>query len=293
MEVVRTSGAVSLRALLAAFVPRALAKAEATQASAGGGNPRFARIFDAPAPDPASAQAAAVKTCAVVAEGRPELAAPLIAALEARSITCHRVVTASYFHGAANALRAAIDRAGNVDAIVLALDAHAPAASTTQDWASILADHHGIVEHLHADAAWSRAAADYAALANHPIRHVTLTAATSAAGRSRAQAAAQLARVAAGATEGRVTAFAVGVEAPDAVAGPVIGELVGHLLAEPEAPPLAGAELVVGPGWLGLRSHPRPLGTVTYGGPDVPDWIDDVFADMVGAAGPAHEMEAR
>jgi NAD(P)-dependent dehydrogenase (short-subunit alcohol dehydrogenase family) len=293
MEVVRTSGAASLRALLAAFVPRALAKAEATQASAGGGNPRFARIFDAPAPDPASAQAAAVKTCAVVAEGRPELAAPLIAALEARSITCHRVVTASYFHGAANALRAAIDRAGNVDAIVLALDAHAQAASTTQDWASILADHHGIVEHLHADAAWSRAAADYAALANHPIRHVTLTAATSAAGRSRAQAAAQLARVAAGATEGRVTAFAVGVEAPDAVAGPVIGELVGHLLAEPEAPPLAGAELVVGPGWLGLRSHPRPLGTVTYGGPDVPDWIDDVFADMVGAAGPAHEMEAR
>jgi NAD(P)-dependent dehydrogenase (short-subunit alcohol dehydrogenase family) len=293
MEVVRTSGAASLRALLAAFVPRALAKAEATQASAGGGNPRFARIFDAPAPDPASAQAAAVKTCAVVAEGRPELAAPLIAALEARSITCHRVVTASYFHGAANALRAAIDRAGNVDAIVLALDAHAPAASTTQDWASILADHHGIVEHLHADAAWSRAAADYAALANHPIRLVTLTAATSAAGRSRAQASAQLARVAAGATEGRVTAFAVGVEAPDAVAGPVIGELVGHLLAEPEAPPLAGAELVVGPGWLGLRSHPRPLGTVTYGGPDVPDWIDDVFADMVGAAGPAHGMEAR
>jgi hypothetical protein len=32
---------------------------------------------------------------------------------------------------------------------------------------------------------------------------------------------------------------------------------------------------------------------VTYGGPDVPDWIDDVFADMVGAAGPAHEMQAR
>jgi NAD(P)-dependent dehydrogenase (short-subunit alcohol dehydrogenase family) len=295
MEVVRTTGAASLRTLLAAFVPRALAKAEANQASAGGGNPRFARIFDEPAPDPAPAAAAvaAVKTCAVIADGRPELAAPLIAALEARSITCHRVGAALDFTGAADALRAAIDRDGNVDAIVLALDAHAPVASTTPEWASILADHHGIVEHLHADAAWSRAAADYAALADHPIRLVTLTAATSAAGRSRAQAAAQLARVAAGATEGRVTAFAVGVEAPDAEAGPVVGELVAHLLAESEAPPLAGAELVVGPGWLGLRSHPRPLGTLTYGGPDVPDWIDDVFRDMVAAAAPAHEMEAR
>jgi hypothetical protein len=73
----------------------------------------------------------------------------------------------------------------------------------------------------------------------------------------------------------------------------VVGELVGHLLAEPEAPPLAGAELVVGPGWLGLRSHPRPLGTVTYGGPEVPDWIDDAFRDMVGSAAPPTETEAR
>jgi hypothetical protein len=293
MEVVRTTGAASLRALLAAFVPRALAKAEANQASAGGGNPRFARIFDEPAPDSAPL-AAAVKTCAIVADGRPELAAPLIAALEARSITCHRVAVARDFDGAADALRAAVDRAGAVDAIVLALDAHPPAASKTQDWASILADHHGIVEHLHADAAWARAAADYAALANHRVRLVTLTAATTPAGRSQAQAAAQLARVAAGATEGRVTAFAAGVEAPDAEAGPVVGELVGHLLAEPEAPPLAGAELVVGPGWLGLRSHPRPLGTVTYGGPEVPAWIDGAFRDMVGVAAPRpHETEAR
>jgi NAD(P)-dependent dehydrogenase (short-subunit alcohol dehydrogenase family) len=292
MEVVRTTGAASLRALLAAFVPRALAKAEANQASAGGGNPRFARIFDEPAPDPAPA-AAALKTCAVVADGRPELAAPLIAALETRSITCHRVEAASDFAGAAGALRAAVDRAGTVDAIVLALDAHPPAASTNPDWASILADHHGIVDRLHADAAWSRAASDYAALANHPVRLVTLTAATTPAGRSRAQAAAQLARVAAGATEGRVTAFAAGIEAPDEEAGPVVGELVGHLLAEPEAPPLAGAELVVGPGWLGLRNHPRPLGTVTYGGPEVPDWIDDAFGDMVGAAAPPHGTESR
>jgi NAD(P)-dependent dehydrogenase (short-subunit alcohol dehydrogenase family) len=293
MEVVRTTGVASLRALLAAFVPRALVKAEADQKSTGGGNPRFGRIFDEPAPDPAPAGAAAVKTCAVVADGRPELARSIIAALEARSITCHRVGAARDFEEAAAALRAAVDRDGPVDAIVLALDAHPPAASTPQNWTSILADHRGIVEHLHADAAWSRAAADYAAFADRPVRLVTLTAATTSSGRSRAQAAAQLARVAAGATQGQVTAFAVGIEASDADAAPVAGELVGHLLAEPEAAPLAGAELVVGPGWLGLRSHPRPVGTVTYGGPEVPDWIDAAFREMVGAAAPPHEMEAR
>ncbi len=73
----------------------------------------------------------------------------------------------------------------------------------------------------------------------------------------------------------------------------MVGELVGHLLAEPESAPLAGAELVVGAGWLGLRSHPRPIGTVTYGGPEVPEWIDAVFSEMVGAGVPPHEMETR
>lgn len=287
IEVVRTTGATSLRALLAVFVPRALAKAEATQASAGGGNPRFGQIFDEPAPEPVPS--AAASSCAVVADGRPELVGPLVAALEARAIACHRVPGARDFESAADALRAAVDRVGPVDAIVLALDGPRGDA-TALGWESILAAHRGIVEHMHADAAWSRAAADYAALADRPVRLVTLTAAATPAGRSRAQAAVQLARVAAGATDGKVTAFAVGIEAADADAGPVAGELAAHLLAEPDAAPLAGAEIVVGPEWMGLRNHPRPAGTVTYGGPAVPDWIDDAFREMVGAAAP-HEME--
>ncbi len=50
-------------------------------------------------------------------------------------------------------------------------------------------------------------------------------------GRSRAQAAAQLARVAAGGTHGLLTAFAVGMEAPAGDAAHPSGELVGYLLA--------------------------------------------------------------
>jgi hypothetical protein len=123
------------------------------------------------------------------------------------------------------------------------------------------------------------------------VQLVTLTEAMSPAGRSRAQAAAQLARAAGGGTAGRVTAFAASIEAPDADAGPVVGELVGHLLTEPEAAALAGAELAVGPGWLGLRSHPRPLGTVTYGGPAVPPWLDAALAEILGAAARPDHME--
>ena len=68
----------------------------------------------------------------------------------------------------------------------------------------MLAEHAGIVEHIHADAGWVRAVADHAAGVDRPLRLVTLTDATTAGGRSRAQASAQLARAGQGATGTRV-----------------------------------------------------------------------------------------
>ena len=112
---------------------------------------------------------------------------------------------------------------------------------------------------------------------------MTLTDAATAGGRSRAQASAQFARVAAGSTEGRVTAFAASIEASEETAGQPAGELVAHLLAHADATALAGAELVVGAGWIGLRSHPRPIGSITYGGPAVPDWFDAPIREVIGA----------
>ena len=156
----------------------------------------------------------------------------------------------------------------------------------------ILAEHGGIVEHLHTDAGWARAAADYAAGADRPVRLVTLTDATTAGGRSRAQAAVQHARVAASATDGRVTGFAVSVEAAEESIASSAGELAAHLLGHPEATSLAGAELVIGHGWLGLRSHPRPIGSITYGGPSLPVWLDGALREIVSATGHRHE-EAR
>ena len=150
----------------------------------------------------------------------------------------------------------------------------------------MLAEHRGIIEQLHADAGWARAAADYAARAGRPMHLVTLTDATTSGGRSRGQAAAQLARAGAGSTDGRVTAFAASIETPKEADGQSVGELVAHLLSHPEATALAGAELVIGAGWLGLRSHPRPIGSITYGGPAVPDWLDATLREVISATPP-------
>jgi hypothetical protein len=64
--------------------------------------------------------------------------------------------------------------------------------------------------------------------------------------------------------------------------GQPVGEAAAHLLCSPEAGPLAGAELVAGPGWFGLRSHPRPGGSLTVGGPGLPDWFDGALRSLLG-----------
>jgi NAD(P)-dependent dehydrogenase (short-subunit alcohol dehydrogenase family) len=286
LEVVRTSEVVSLRRVLDEVIPRALVPAEAAQATSGGGNPRFGAIFDEPAPaEPAPPASPGAGACAVVCD-RPQLAASIASALEARSFSCRRLGPARGFDQAAAALRGVAGEAGPLDALVVALAGRRPAGGAQEEpggWRQVLAEHAGIVDDLHTDAAWARAAADHSARSSRPLRLVTLTDATTTGGRSRAQAAAHLSRAAAGATGGRVSAFAVGVEAPEEEAAAAAAQLVAHLVGDPAAAGLAGAELVVGSGWLGLRSHPRPLGSVTYGGPRLPAWLDGTLREMVGA----------
>ena len=282
IEVVRTDHAVSLARVLDEVLPTAWAKAESRQASTGGSNPRFGAIFDEP--DPGDVARTEVRSCVVVSD-RPRLASSLTAALEARSIRCHPVELARGFGPAAGALRAAVEAGGPIDAVVVAPAAHPPTTAMTEGWEQVLGEHDGIVGDIHTDAGWARAAADYAADAGRPLQLVTLNDATTAGGRSRAQASAQHARVAGTATEGRVAAFAVSIEAPEEMAAPAVGPLAAFLVGHPEAAALAGAELVVGAGWLGLRRHPRPTGSVTYGGPALPEWLDGTLRQIVGLAG--------
>jgi hypothetical protein len=155
-----------------------------------------------------------VRSCAVVTD-RPRLAASLTAALEARSIACHRVEVARSFADAADALAPSSRPPGRSTPSSSRPPVVSRRPPRPMDWERVLAEHRGIVDDIHTDAGWARAAADYAAGAARPVQLVTLTDAVTTKGRSRAQASAQHARVAAGATEGRVTAFAASIEAPE------------------------------------------------------------------------------
>jgi hypothetical protein len=280
LEIVRTDGAASLARVFDTVLPRAFAPAEATQTSTGGSNPRFGRMFDDL--NPAAVAPAEVRSCVIVSD-RPDLVRGVTEALGARSVDCHPLPVTRDFTDAHETLHAVVRSTGPVDAIVLAPSGPPNADRSLPGWRRVLAEHEGIVEQIHADAGWARAAATYAADAARPIRVVTLVDAVTAGGRSRAQAAAQLSRVSGATTDGRVAAVAVSVEAAAGALTRPLSELVAHLVGHPEAGALAGAELALGAGWMGLRGHPRVAGTVTYGGPALPQWFDTALQGIAGA----------
>lgn len=262
LEVVRTAGTASLAGVLESVIPKAFAPAETSQTTDGAGNPRFPGVFEVSSAG--GGDRGPVQSCAVVSD-RPWVAEAVTAALSARSIKCHSADLESL--------------PPHVDAVVVALSGP-PAVTGGEGWQRVIAEHRGLVEHIVVDGRSARTVAGYARGSSRPVRLVTLTDASTSGGRSRAQAAAQQARVAPASTKGGVTAFSVGIETSDEAAGPGIGELVGQLLVHPDAAALAGAELAIGPDWLGLRSHPRPVASVVYGGPDIPDWLDSILREL-------------
>jgi NAD(P)-dependent dehydrogenase (short-subunit alcohol dehydrogenase family) len=283
LEVVRTDGVPSLGHLLEAVTAGALVPAEAQQASTGGSNPRFGAALGASSADGLPPTDA--RTCVVVSD-RAGLAGALTAALEARGVTCTAIPAddvAAGFAGRAGALRAAAGRTtGPVDAVVVALAGPGPARDGSSEWERILAEHRGIVGDVHADAGWARAVADHATSSGRAMRVVTVAEATTAGGRTRGQAAAQLARSARGATADLVTALTVSDEGAGRHDPHALAEVVAHLVASPSAVGLSGAELAAGPRWFGLRSHPRPAGSIVFGGPELPDWFDGALREIVG-----------
>lgn len=281
LEVVPAEPVAGLAGFLDVAVSLAFASAEANQASSGGSNPRFRA-----APDAATLSPPVSRTCVVVSD-RDDLADAAVASLDVRGVRCHRIdagLVPPGFRDAWEALTSGPD-GDDVDAVVVALAAtHQTVA--LDGWEHLLATHTAIVDHVHADATWARAVADLSARTGKPLRLVSITDAASGGGRSRAQASAQLARAALGATDQRVAAFAVALESMADTARRAAAELAAHLACSPESPRLSGAELVVGDATIGLRSHPRVAGSVALGGTSVPDWFDDVLGAIVsgGAA---------
>ena len=280
LEVARAADSASLPAVIDRVVPVAFASAEAAQATNGGGNPRLRGTFEEAGPD-ADRPAAAVRTCLLVSDVAPVRDA-VADALAARGVECVDAGTVvDGFETVAGRLEGIVQESGPIDAVVIAFAGTGASGAGADDWQQILDEHAGITDHIRRDATWIRVLAEHANDSGQSIRVVTITDATSAGGRSRAQASAQLSRPAHAATENRVDAFAIAVEAPDAAARASAAELAAHLLCTPDAAPLSGAELVADAAWVGLRSHPAAAGTVTYGGPDIPDWLDAALRQVV------------
>ncbi len=284
LEVVGTDGVASLAHALELVTANALAPAEAGQASTGGGNPRLAAALGG-APE-GELPAPSATSCLVVSD-RPDVAEAVTGALGARGVVVRHLDArglAHTFDGTAGAFAEAA-AAGPIDAVVVALAGTPAAADLGPGWERTLAEHTGITDQIYADAAWSRTVADHANATGLPLRLVTLTDAAGAGGRSRAQAVAQHARSAKGATAARLAAFAVALETAGPADLPAVAELAAHLVGSPEAPALSGAELVVGPGWLGLRSHPRVAVSMSFHDHTVAPWLDDVLAELAGGGG--------
>jgi hypothetical protein len=44
---------------------------------------------------------------------------------------------------------------------------------------------------------------------------------------------------------------------------------------------MSGAELVATAEWIGLRSHPHPEASISFGGPELPSWVDGTLRSVV------------
>jgi len=280
LEVVRTSGVADLAHVLDVVIPAAFAPAEAAQETNGASNGRFEDVFDG-APPSAPAPAGS-RTCLVVTDDA-RWDGGLRDALAARGVQAIGIgaaAPATDFVGASEQLQQAARDAGAIDAVVVAR-AGPTASRAGAGWEQVLDEHTGIVDAIRSDVAWVRAVSDHARASGRPMRIVTVTDAATSGGRTRAQAAAQLSRAAHLVTDIDTDAFAIAVETDAESRTSTVGELAAHLVGADDAGALSGAELVATTDWIGLRGHPHPEASISFGGPELPPWVEDTLRTIV------------
>ena len=281
LEVARATDVAAFAHALDTIIPAAFVPAEAAQATNGASNGRFAGVFDETAPTPGPALSGA-GSCLVVTDD-PQWESALCDALASRGVKCVGIgsgAPATDFAGAAEQLGQAARDAGGIDAVVVAR-AWSGSSGAGATWQQVLEEHAGITDAIRSDVAWVRAVSDHAGESGRRMRIATVTDATTSGGRSRAQAAAQLSRAAHLVAEVRADAFAIGVETDADSRYPTVGELVGYLVGADDTGDMSGAELVATAEWIGLRSHPHPEASISFGGPELPSWVDGTLRDVV------------
>jgi hypothetical protein len=250
-----------------------LQPAESGQRTTGGSNPRFGPITDEPARQPVAPS----RTCLVVSDDA-ETAGAIGDALAAWGYTAvHASEAVSGFRAAADE----VAKAGPLDAIVVARG-RSTSTAAADGWQQILDGHAGVAQRVVDHAGWLRAAIREATARNRPLRAVHVVPANSPGERSGAQAVTQLVRSAQDTPSTVDTeVFSVSVEDGENADRKPLATLVARLVGAEDTRPLAGAELVVRREWAGLRAHPAPVATAAYGGPAIPEWVNEVLREAI------------
>jgi len=283
LEAARITDVAALAHVLDTVIPAAFVPAEAAQATNGASNSRFAGVFDetAPTAEPATSGA---RSCLVVTDD-PRWESALCNALASRGVKCVGIgaaAPATDFAGVSAQLGQAARDAGGIDAVVVArAGTRSGSSGAGEAWEQVLEEHAGITDAIRSDVAWVRAGSAHAGASGRRMRIATVTDATTSGGKSRAQAAAQLSRAAHLVAEVHADAFAIGVETDADSRYSTVGELVGYLVGADDTGGLSGAELVATTEWIGLRSHPYPEASISFGGPELPSWVDATLRGIV------------
>jgi NAD(P)-dependent dehydrogenase (short-subunit alcohol dehydrogenase family) len=284
IEAVRTEGVQDFATALGTLVPVILHPGEVEQRTSGGSNPRLGDVFSASPSSPGRAEPSA--SCLIVSDDT-SLAAAVAAAVQNWGLNPVGVGAWQPFDSGAatlpsdfDAVETTLDRAaattGPIAAVVIATTAEQSLnRSAETEWESLVESHRGVVPRLLTHAAWLRAGARFAETRGTALRLVHLNGATTQAGQSAGQAITQMSRSANDTPLGASLAtFSVVIETGSGSEHRAIGDLVARLAATEDGLSLKGAELVASEGWVGLRCHPGPIATATFGGREIPASVD-------------------
>jgi hypothetical protein len=278
-----------------------LGPAEAEQRSTGGSNARFGPVFDQPGTTgPGPGPAGSGPRNGLVISGHADLARSVASALARCGLTAVDMTgrplagrsspdqpgdLPAGFAAAQAAVERAAEVAGGLDAVVIAPGRFAAPGPAAASWPELVAGYPAVAGQVACHAGWLQAAARYAVRTSRPVRVVHLADATSPPFGAAAQAVAQLARCASLVRPGLIDVFSIAVETAGQDDLRPVADLAARLLWSGDAGALRGAELLARRGWIGLRSHPGPAATASYGTSAIPPWIGDWLREAAPLAG--------
>jgi NAD(P)-dependent dehydrogenase (short-subunit alcohol dehydrogenase family) len=277
VEAIRLSGGDAHGAAVDSLIQETLLPAYRDQRTAGGYHPRVGDVFHLPGHPSGGGHSVVVGDDAKQVR---ELASAFTASGTRVTELVLEAQDGAWSTCAVSEARLAGAHAdgGPIDAVVVLRGYSAPPGAASDDAAPgalrLVDEHRGVTGHALAFAGWTRAAARYAREHESSLRAVLVTRTESEAGDTAAQIVTQLARNTNETPfeKGTLAVLPLSWRAGDAA---LLGAVVDRLVNAHCAAELAGADLALHDGWLGLSANPGPAATLSCGTDGPPEWLDD------------------